>query len=194
MTVSYRISTTDAYHSLLCFLTRTGGGWFCLAYGLLTPVIRSAFRLYQTVPSSRMGQALVHSFLPQIGVSYLACITVSFLWVFLSPYARPVVTTAIDNKCLRQHRLLNVKTSWQQFQALTEEGDYLHFFGRGRVFVVPKQAFPSNAEADAFFEAALGYCREAKGIVTPPDADVSGVWPPAPHAGDSQELGGTPKG
>ena len=104
------------------------------------------------------------------------------------------MTTTIDSRFFLQHHLVNVKIPWKHFQALTEEAGYLHFFGRGRVFVIPKQAFPSDAEAGGFFDAAIAYWREAKGIASPPAPDVSGVWPPAPRAGDSQELGRTPKG
>ena len=185
MTVSYRNSATDTYHCLSCFLTRTGSGWLCLASGILIPVINRASRLYQTVPGSRMRQTLMHSFLLDISASYLAYIVVILLWVFVPPYARPVVTITIDSKFFWRRHLLNSRISWRHFQTLTKEAEYLHFFGRGSVFVISKQAFSSDAEADAFFETALGYWREAKVIAPPLPPDVSGVWPPAPRWGFS---------
>ena len=83
--------------------------------------------------------------------------------------------------------------SWKQIKAVEEDGRYLYFRKFWYTFIIPKDAFPSSAEAVAFFETASAYWRDAKGIVLHPTPDVSGVWPPAPRAGDLQEIGDAPK-
>jgi len=58
--------------------------------------------------------------------------------------------------------------------------------------VVPKSAFPNQEQANAFLEQAEHYWRRETGRRDPVPPDVSGVWPPAPRAVDSLELGGKP--
>lgn len=88
----------------------------------------------------------------------------------------------------------DIMLSWQQIVAIVDDRDCFYLFlEQNNAFAVPKRAFNSSTEACAFFNAALAYWRQAKGIVPPPALDVSGVWPPAPRVGDSQELGETLK-
>ena len=72
---------------------------------------------------------------------------------------------------------------WEQIKGVEEDGRYLYFRKFWYTTIIPKDAFPSTAEAESFFDIALAYWREAKGIALPPAPDVSGVWPPAPRAG-----------
>lgn len=81
---------------------------------------------------------------------------------------------------------------WQRTKAVEENAHYIHLRRFWYVLSIPKDAFSSPAEAESFFALALAYWREAKGIVSPPAVDVSGVWPPAPCAMDAQGPGGKP--
>ncbi len=88
----------------------------------------------------------------------------------------------------------DVTLSWPTIEAVIDDRDCFYFFlEKNNAYAVPKRAFNGSTKAYAFFDAASAYWREAKGIEPLPAPDVSGVWPPAPRAGDSQEPGETPK-
>lgn len=95
----------------------------------------------------------------------------------------------------------NATVSWPQIAAVVDDQDCIYLFlekkspflEKNKAFAVPKRAFTTSTEAHTFFDAATACWRKAKGIVPPPASDVSGVWPPAPRAGHSQEPGETPK-
>ena len=81
---------------------------------------------------------------------------------------------------------------WQSIKAVEEDARYIYLRKSWNALTIPKDAFFSSAEAEVFFDAASSYWRDAKGIVLYPTPDVSGVWPPAPRAGNARELGDKP--
>ena len=53
---------------------------------------------------------------------------------------------------------------------------------------LPASAFSDPRQAHQFYETAVAYWREAKGL-PPLVPDTAGVWPPAPRSGNSAQLG-----
>jgi hypothetical protein len=83
---------------------------------------------------------------------------------------------------------------WRHIRYIVEQGEYNCIVTRAlAATVIPKTAYHNPKEANAFIEQAEHYWHQAKGITPPPGPDVSGVWPPAPRVGDSQEPGETRK-
>ncbi len=114
----------------------------------------------------------------------------------LSPFLSNIITVSIDAhgwKTLNQSSSVTMLISWQKVKAVEEDTRYIYFRKTWQMMTIPKDAFSSSVEAEAFFETALGYWRKAKGIPSPSAPATSGVWPPAPRVGDSQELGEKPK-
>lgn len=82
--------------------------------------------------------------------------------------------------------------AWQDVLKITETPqDFFLFAKKGKSYIIPKRAFGSSEQAQAFLQAAETYWNSAKmGLPAPMQ---EGVWPPAPRTGDSQESGETPK-
>ena len=94
-----------------------------------------------------------------------------------------------------KRRVASGVVGWQDVTALSQAGPYLHLWfcqDTPNVIVVPKSAFSSLKGAEAFYAVMLDYWQEAAGK-EPPMMDLSGVWPPAPHVGNSAEPGDTPQ-
>ena len=93
-----------------------------------------------------------------------------------------------------RHPLGEVTLHWPLIVDTVDDRDCYYFFlGRANALAVPKRAFNSPDAALAFYNTARQFWQSGKTLATPNQSDVPDVWPPAPRAGDSQELGGTPK-
>jgi len=76
------------------------------------------------------------------------------------------------------------KHSWQTVYSLEEDTDYLYLFiSKGSAHVVPKHAFTSLAQAQAFLDKARLYWNAAKNeqAVSGDAAEDISVWPPPPR-------------
>ncbi len=85
------------------------------------------------------------------------------------------------------------KHSWQTVYSLEEDPDYLYLFiSKGSAHVVPKRAFGSRAQAQAFLDKARLYWDAAKSGQTVFDgaAEDTGVWPPPPRSMTTEETTG----
>lgn len=93
-----------------------------------------------------------------------------------------------------RHPLGEVTLHWPLIMDTVDDRDCYYFFlGRANALAVPKRAFSGPDAALAFYNTARQYWQSGKTLATPNQEASPGVWPPAPRAGDSQELGGTPK-
>ena len=168
--------------------------WLLLLAWLLFPLMKSGllplvFRGTTPVihPLDLVLQAR-HSYL--IGLFVVTAAPFVFTVLSSSVYVASIssVGLAVTNGSVSKRSVF----SWKKIQAVEEDGRYLYFRKFWYTFFIPKDAFSSIAEAEFFFDTALTYWRDAKGTVLHPIPDVSGVWPPAPRTGDSQEVGSKP--
>jgi hypothetical protein len=92
-------------------------------------------------------------------------------------------TSAIDPSGYSQtSSFTRQKIAWSGLHDVTEEGDYIYIFDSPvRAFPIPKRAFASPYDAQAFFHAARGYLQQAKSGALA-DKPQEGSWPPAPTA------------
>jgi len=75
------------------------------------------------------------------------------------------------------------KNAWTLLCSLEEDSDYLYYFQtRTIAFIIPKRAFTSHCEAQAFLNVSRRYWDAAK-MGTPVVAEETAVWPPAPRPG-----------
>ncbi len=149
------------------------------AHILLKPSVQLRLR-HHTVPSYALKEVL---FSEALGLLLLFLVSASTLRKIAQRTVQ-IIPDGIRVKTEQNTLLLH----WRHIRYIIEQGEYICFIGRAlAATIVPKDGFPSPAEANAFFDTALRYWRAAKGIATPPAPDMSGVWPPAPCAGDSQE-------
>ncbi len=82
--------------------------------------------------------------------------------------------------------------AWQDVLKITETPqDFFLFAKKGKSYIIPKRAFGTPEQAQAFLQAAETYRSDAKSGLPPPTQE--GIWPPAPRATDSQEPGETQK-
>ncbi len=77
------------------------------------------------------------------------------------------------------------KRAWAAFDSIEEDASYEYLFiSKTHAYVIPKRAFTSLAEAQAFLDRARLYWNAAKTGQTLPDeapAEDTGVWPPPPR-------------
>ncbi len=198
MTVSFRLSLVDYWHIISSRATKTLIGRCVLVLLLAAPFIGSSVALYHTKHGSKAEHILKLYFLPIVGVTYLFLISEVTLGLLLATALAakltPKITITISPQFCYYKAFFERKSSWRVFLALREEANYFYFVGWLRAFYIPKCAFDSRAEADAFYQTALGFWREAKGILPPALPDSPGVWPPAPRPGNSAEPGGRREG
>ncbi len=132
-----------------------------------------------------------------LSVGLLVCI-------LLAPYLVVSVAGWHLTRCrtvMLQHHHLVSKTRfrshaipWNDITDLLDTGRHFCFCQNApAAVVVPKLAFADPEQAHAFFDQAEDCWRSERRRRDPPPPDAPGVWPPAPRAGDSQELGETPK-
>ena len=75
------------------------------------------------------------------------------------------------------------KLAWTTLHTIEENDAYLFFFiSKNAAHIIPKRAFSSLHEAQAFLDMARRYLDAAK-TRTPVAAADSGIWPPAPRPG-----------
>lgn len=76
------------------------------------------------------------------------------------------------------------KIAWKTLQSIEEDADY-HFFFIAKVnaFIVPKRAYSSLAEAQAFLDKSRQYWEAAKTGQPLPEIKEGEVWPPPPRLG-----------
>lgn len=152
---------------------------------LLTPGVQLQLR-HHSVPRFALEEALFSEVLGLLMVFLVA------MWVFRKMATRTVQITPKGIWVKTEQNALLLK--WRYIRYIVEQGEYNCIVNGGlAATVIPKVAFNNPAEAYKFFDTALAFWREAKGIAPPPSPDVLGVWPPVPRTGDSQELGETPK-
>ena len=199
MTVSYRTSMADTWHYLSYLSTKTITGRVLLVLVLVAPLVGPvdsyhAAALHHATPphhaihSERFDHLLALVCLLAVALTYAVLFFSGLLGLYLGTLITPRTTIAIDSEFCRLKTFMTVKSRWKQIATVAEEPDYFYFIGWARAFYVPKRAFNSSAEAHAFFDLASDYWCMAKGTTPVPPPNTNGVWPPAPRAGDSQEL------
>ena len=75
------------------------------------------------------------------------------------------------------------KRAWVAFDSIEEDANYEYFFiSKTHAYVIPKRAFTSLAEAQAFLDRARLYWNAAKTgqAVSDAAAEDTAVWPPPP--------------
>lgn len=77
----------------------------------------------------------------------------------------------------------DTKIAWIALHSLDEDKSYFYFFlSKTVAFIIPKRAFTSHSEAQAFLNVSRRYWDAAK-MGTPVAAEETVVWPPAPRPG-----------
>lgn len=194
MEVTYKIRPRDLMRNRVYLFNSSVLGKVVFLIWLLSPFVMSVTIFHWmrgvnpiTHPIAvwrQMGQgALIGWLLGSTTPYVLAALSNMFNLISINSYGFSVTTKSSSNKSV---------IAWHQVKVVEEDACYIYFRRFWYPIAIPKDAFPSPAEAETFFNIALGYWRKAKGIALPPAPDVSGVWPPAPRAGDARELGGKP--
>ena len=76
------------------------------------------------------------------------------------------------------------KMAWMAIFSIEENEAYLFLFlSKNAAYIIPKRAFTSYSEAQAFLDKSRRYWEAAK-TGTPVAAEDEAVWPPAPRPGD----------
>lgn len=192
MTVTYRKDLTDIWREYAYLATRTVTGRLTLAFMLLFPIAGPAIFLFSTTPGSKAEHFAAAVFLPALGLTYVVLTFSVLIGGYLATLIMPKFTITLEPERCEMMYFRLFKTPWRSFQCMVEEPDFFYFLGWRRLIFIPKHTFASRDEADRFFHTALTYWHEAKGTVpppSPPPLDLSGVWPPAPQAAESQEPG-----
>ncbi len=74
------------------------------------------------------------------------------------------------------------KNAWAPLFSLEEDEKYLYYFlTKTTAYIIPKRAFTSYGEAQAFSEMSRRYWQAAKNGASL--AEPEGIWPPAPRPG-----------
>ena len=197
MTVSFKARMIDNWHYFNYLVNRTIAGRCFFALLLILPLalptaILYLSMLYLTVPGPNTENVMAKEFVPAVIGSYIASSFAIFLGLLLGSWIAPMTTIAIDAQFCHRKDLIRHKSSWRSFSVLAEEANYFYFMGWRNQYSIPKWAFDSRADAQLFFETALTYWREAKGIPAPSLPETAGTWPPAPVASNSAERGEHP--
>ncbi len=102
-----------------------------------------------------------------------------FTWWFFMRH----VTIFLDPKqiVIKHPAIEAIDVPWRSVNLLEEDSAYIVIGAklswlRSPYYIVPKRAFTSNQEAQAFFDQADNYWSEAVGR----SVEASGAWPPAP--------------
>ena len=91
--------------------------------------------------------------------------------------------TTISPEWFAERTFVNeTKIAWTTILSLEDDQSYFFFLSKNIGFIIPKRAFSSPAEADAFLNMARRYWDAAK-TRTPPTAEDTAIWPPAPRPG-----------
>ncbi len=201
MTVSFQTRTIDNWHYISHLVTTTITGRCFFGLYLAAPAVFFAWAMYHIAPGPKMQHMKMQHmmmlfFLPVTGGFYLLCALAVIIGLFLGSAIAPRTTITIDSQFCCRETLFKQKAAWTAFASLTEGVDHYFFTGWRYAFFLPKLAFDSRAEADAFYRTALLFWREAKGLPEPSIPavpNVSRVWPPAPRPGNSAEPGDGPE-
>lgn len=195
MTVTYRNNMGDVWHTFVYLATRTVFGRLLLALVLIFPLAGPALFFFNMSPGSKAEHFPVIAGLSAFGIMCVALALGTLLGVYLGKLASPQMTVTLEPECccvsnVILSRLGKGKLPWRSFQRMSNEPDFFCFFGWRSMVFIPKLAFASRDEANRFFQTALSYWYEAKGMTSPAPPDLSGVWPPAPQTTAAQEPGG----
>lgn len=195
MEVTYKIRPRDLMRNRVYLFNTSVLGKAVFLIWLLSPFVMSGTIFHWmrgvnpiTHPFAvwkQMGQGALIGWLLSSTIPYvLAALSNMFNSISINSYGFPVTTKSSSNKPV---------SAWHQAKVVEEDSCYIYFHRFWYAIAIPKDAFPSSAEAETFFNTALAYWRETKGIAPPPAPDVSGIWPPAPRAIDSsQKFGDKP--
>ena len=194
MEVTYKIRPRDLLQGRLHLFNTSMVGKVGFLLWLLLPVVVSGFLFHSLTDTNPIAHPL--AVLKYRGQGAL----IGWLVGSAAPYVLAALSNKISSASINSHGFTMAATSisgkaivlWQQIKAVEEDARYIYLRKFWYVLSIPKDAFSSSAEAESFFALALAYWRKAKGIAPPPGLDLSGVWPPAPRAGDSQEVGSKP--
>ncbi len=189
MTVSFRTRAIDTWFYLCHLATRTITGRCFLAFALTAPILGLALGTYQSAPASLTRHHWMIIWFAT-GATYIYLAFCIFLGALLSTI-RPATIITIEPEFCSRKGFLKYKSSWRAFLALREDADYFYFLGWVRTFYIPKWAFDSRAESEAFYDTALGCWHIARGTTPPIVPKVTSAWPPAPRPANSAEPGGS---
>lgn len=92
-------------------------------------------------------------------------------------------TIAISPQWFSEKTAVNeTKVAWKTLHSIEEDAEYQFFFiAKSNAYIVPKRAFSSLAEAQAFLDTSRKYWEAAKAGQTA-SSDDTGTWPPPPQS------------
>lgn len=92
-------------------------------------------------------------------------------------------TIAISPQWFSEKTAVNeTKVAWKTLHSIEEDAEYQFFFiAKANAYIVPKRAFSSLAEAQAFLDTSRKYWEAAKAGQTA-SSDDTGTWPPPPQS------------
>lgn len=188
MEVSYKTRPRDLLRFWIYLLKSSIVGKIGLLIWLLSPLLVSCLfspLLRGINPIAHPLKALEHTGQGS-AIGWLIGSATSFVFAAVSNVANFVSITSYGFTVATGSAGSKGASAWVKVRAVEEDAHYIYLREFWHALTIPKDAFPSSAVAQDFFDAAPAYWREAKGIAPPVAPDVSGVWPPAPLAGSSR--------
>lgn len=152
------------------------------ALGLVLPTALNLYDRY--VLHFPVSDRLLWSTLSMVGI---LLVEAPLLFALFTPlgwltYRQPELEIDTEGVRYRQRRF-NMRVPWQSLAQIEEDGRDIYIgskllsFGRMVFVMLPKRAFSSAQEAQAFFDQAVAYREQAVGG-RPPQAESA--WPPEP--------------
>ncbi len=197
MTVSYRMSMGDTlqwfryrygrtildrvFLALLFALPLAASMIIAFTFGpLFAGSVYQNSALHHNPPNPKVIHTMLVVFWLALGYMYIILPVFGLAGLYLGSLIMRKITVTFDSQFCYAKSFMNVKVPWKLFSKAAEEPDYFYFLGRTRMVQIPKRAFDSRADGEAFFNTASAYWHKAKGIPPPPVPDTTSVWPPAP--------------
>ncbi len=192
MEVKYELTPEDVWHYQGYYRRRKVGLrsiFVYLLFGLAGIVcVGSSFVVWETW--SRSGKVEWNTLLPLLaGIFVALCFLPPSKARMTKTYRqRPGVfarhTYQISPEWLSQLTPVSEsKNAWASLFSLEEDESYLYYFlTKSTAYIIPKRAFTSYGEAQAFLNMSRHYWEAAK-TGTLSAAEPEGIWPPAPRPG-----------
>ena len=164
MTITFQPRGTDTLHFLRHAVTKTVLGACGALLVLSIPLIiffGAVLPASTSDPHDKLPLAVTLSILV---FPYVVLGLGLLLGAVITPWLAPPMTVTLSPKLCRLEAIYPQDIPWRSFSGLTEEAGHFYFAYWKRTVFVPVSAFPNRTAADAFFQTALTYWREAKGV------------------------------
>ncbi len=167
MTVTFQPRGTDTLHFLRHVVTKTVLG-ACVALFVLSIPPILVFAVASPAASDPHDKPLtLAASLAVLIFPYSLLSLALLLGAAVTPWIAPPVTVTLSPELCRLEAIYTQDIPWRSFSSITEEAGHFYFAYWKRTVFVPVSAFPDRAAADAFFQTALTYWREAKAGTLP---------------------------